>query len=262
MIFANLLLLRKYAIFYTDWKLAMAPPRMLNDDKKAAKDAVETRAGRAFTLIRRDILRGKLAPNARLRLEELRDTYQVGFSPLREALMQLNSEGLVVQEKMRGFRVASVSLDHLNDLTKVRIEVETLGLQWSISHGDADWEADALAAFHRLSHRHKSEADRPGQIDDGWRHAHRAFHMSLVAACGSPLLLSIIESLFDQAERYVALSVRYQEEPRDDQAEHKALLDAILERNGSAAGRLIAEHLRRTTEKVIASSDNLRDRAA
>lgn len=215
----------------------------------------DTMAGRAYRAIRYDIIRGRLEPNRRLRLEDLRERYAMGFSPIREALMQLHTEKLVVLENMKGFRVAPVSLSHLEDLTQVRIEVESLGLRWSIERGDAEWEAGILGAFHRLSKQKKRDADRPLDIDESWRAAHRAFHTALVAACGSPLLLSICTALFDQAERYVALSIRYLDEPRDDLAEHEALMDAALARNGARAMALCAQHIRRTSEKVAASPE-------
>ena len=217
----------------------------------------DTLAGRAYSLIRSDIIRGRLAPNLRLRLEDLRETYQMGFSPIREALMQLDSEGLVVLEKMKGFRVAPVSLDHLDDLTRVRIEVESLALRWSIEKGDATWEAEILGSFHRLSKQQKSNPDDPQNINEGWRNEHRAFHAALVAACGSKLLISICDSLYDQAERYVALSIRYLEQPRDDLIEHEALMRAALDRDAGTAARLCAEHIALTTAKVSASSDAL-----
>ncbi|HUT48789.1 MAG TPA: FCD domain-containing protein [Alphaproteobacteria bacterium] len=232
-------------------------PDLPTSRRPSAGHEVDTLAGRAFKLIRAEIIAGRLAPNQRLRLEELRETYQVGFSPIREALIQLHSEGLVMLEKMKGFRVAPVSIDHLHDLTQVRIETEALGLTWSIERGDAGWEADVLGAFHRLSKQSKSSPGEAPRIEDHWRAEHRGFHSALVAACASPLLISIFDSLFDQGERYVALSIRFMEQPRDDLAEHEALMRAALDRDPAAARRLCREHTERTHDKVAASLELL-----
>jgi len=221
--------------------------------RSPAERGPDTLAGRAFKLIRAEIIAGRLAPNQRLRLEELRETYQVGFSPIREALVQLHSEGLVVLEKMKGYRVAPVSIDHLHDLTQVRIETESLGLTWAIERGDASWEADVLGAFHRLSKQSKSSPREPRRSEDQWRNEHRGFHSALIAASASPLLISIFDSLFDQGERYIALSIRFMEQPRDDLAEHEALMRAALDRDPTAARRLCREHTERTHDKVAAS---------
>jgi len=117
----------------------------------AQRRASDTLASQVFKNIRADIISGRLPPNQRLRLEDLREVHAVGFSPLREALVQLHSEGLVALEKMKGFRVAPVSVAHLDDLTQVRVETEALAMAWSIERGDAAWEAEVLASFHRLS---------------------------------------------------------------------------------------------------------------
>ena len=216
----------------------------------------DTLADRAYQDIRADIISGRLAPNQRLRLEELRERFTMGFSPIREALMQLNTERLVVQEKMKGFRVAPVSLDHLYDLTRVRKEIEPLAIKWAIENGDAEWEANVIGAFHRLSKQSKRSGKQNG-IDGNWRAEHRRYHLSLIAACQSSQLLTICDSLFDQSERYVALSIRYLDEPRDDQGEHQALMEAVIGRKRKAAAELCAQHIQRTTEKVVASSDLL-----
>ena len=63
-------------------------------------------------------------PNERLTLEALRERYRVGWSPIREALMRLEADGLVTFEQNKGFRVAAVSRKMLADLMRSRIEIE------------------------------------------------------------------------------------------------------------------------------------------
>ena len=217
------------------------------------RSEVQTQTGRAFRLIRYDIIRGKLAPDTRLRLEDLRERYEMGFSPLREALMCLQSEGLVILEQMKGFRVSPVSLDHLYDITRVRIENESLALRWSIKQGDVNWEANVISAFHRLSNQKKVHPDKVYKINEQWNTEHRAFHAALRDASGSPILMTICDTLFDQAERYMAVSISNMDKVRDDVGEHKSLMEAVIERDADKACRLCAEHIELTTEKVVAS---------
>ncbi|MFX6702333.1 GntR family transcriptional regulator, partial [Acinetobacter baumannii] len=75
--------------------------------------------------MRRDIVDGLLAPNQPLRFEFLKDRYGFSFSPLREALAQLQSERLVVATAQRGYRVADVSLDEMWDAINTRVLIET-----------------------------------------------------------------------------------------------------------------------------------------
>jgi len=205
----------------------------------------------AYRQIRSDIVACSLMPNERLRVEALRVRYGIGGSPIREALMRLEAEGLVVLEQNKGFRVSPVSREHLLDVTKTRIEVEAIALRWSIEKGGVEWEANLLGAFHRLSRQWKT--GRAKAINSAWFQEHRRFHAALVAACGSPMLSVIRESLFAQAERYVALSIITKLPPRNDTAEHEQIMRAALTRNATRAVQLHSAHIERTTERVAKS---------
>ena len=203
--------------------------------------------------IRADIVACRLAPNERLRLEALRARYGVGGSPIREALMRLEAEGLVELEQNKGFRVAEVSPANLLDLMRTRIEIETIALRWSLEKGGVDWEADLLSAFHRLSRQTKIEASHPDAISAAWSREHADFHTALVAACGAPTLLAIRARLFEQAERYVALSIMSDGPLRDDVGEHKQLMRVALNRDVEKTLELNRAHITRTLDKVAAS---------
>lgn len=207
--------------------------------------------------LRLDILTCWWMPNERLTLEALRERYRVGWSPIREALMRLVAEGHASLEHNKGFRVAGVSRDDLVDLMRSRIEIETVALRWSIRNGGIEWEADLLAAFHRLSRHRKLLRRGPGggavAINPDWSQEHRAFHYALVAACNSPTLLGIRRSLFEKAERYVALAIMAKAPPRDERVEHEGIMRAALARDVDSAVRLNRQHLERTLSKVARS---------
>lgn len=209
----------------------------------------------AFALehMRADIVACRLMPNERLRVETLRERYGIGTSPIREALMRLEAEGLVELEQNKGFKVSEVSRDRLADLMRTRIEIEGIALRWSLEKGGVEWEADLLGAFHRLSRQTKIDPARPEAISEAWSKEHRAFHTALVSACGSPSLMSIRMRLFEQAERYVALSIMSNGPLRDDVGEHKQLMRAALNRDIDKALELNRAHISRTLDKVAAS---------
>src|SRR5580692_9290920 len=170
---------------------------------RAAKSAaIQTLNASALSQLRADIIACRLMPNQRLRVEALRERYGMGFSPLREALMRLEAEGLVELEQNKGFRVSEVSQENLLDLMRTRIEIESIALRWSLEKGGVEWEADLLGAFHRLSRQTKIDPSDPETINEVWSREHAAFHAALVSACGSQTLISIRERLFEQAERY------------------------------------------------------------
>ncbi len=203
--------------------------------------------------MRADILACRLMPNERLRFETLRERYGMGTSPIREALMRLEAEGLVELEQNKGFRVSEVSQENLADLMRTRMEIEDIALRWSLERGSVDWEADLLSAFHRLSRQRKIDPAEPDTISDDWWKAHADFHAALVAGCGAPTLLTIRARLFEQADRYVALSIMSNGPLRDDVGEHKQLMRVALNRDVEKTLELNRAHINRTLEKVSAS---------
>ena len=221
-------------------------------------ESKSTLNARVLARIRSDIVTCRLMPNERLRMEALRARYQVGATPIREALMRLEAEGLVQLEQNKGFRVSSVSGDSLRDLMRCRIEIEGLALRWSMERGGVEWEANLIGAFHRLSRERKIGAHDKTSISPDWSIRHRAFHLALVAACASPALLTIRDGLFDQAERYVALSIISKAVFRDDVSEHEEIMRAALARDVGKAVKLSREHIERTTEKVAKSLAQVR----
>lgn len=210
----------------------------------------------AFLQLRQQLLTGLLPPGTPLRLERLKQSLGIGYTPLREALMRLTSEGLVEVEEQRGFRVAAASLADLDHIMQARIEVEASALREAMAHGTEDWEALVMANFHKMSRRASVDAETGGVAPD-WAEAHRAFHLSTIAACPNRWLLRFWATLFDQAQRYRHLSVTKGAPYRDDSAEHRRLLDAILSRDldeALAASRSHIESTRAVVARLLADA--------
>ena len=216
--------------------------------------ADSTRSETAYRLVRQDVLSGALRGGERMKIEELQRRYSLSSSPLREALSRLTVEGLVVADQRRGFRVAEVSINDLEDLTAFRLLVEPDSFRQAIRHGDDDWEAGIVSAFHRLERFHVREAQEAPATDE-WTARHRAFHMALIDRCPSLRQQAVCASLFDQAERYRRLSISLRKTRRDSMGEHRELMDAALRRDADQACALLHEHIARTTTHV---ADNLR----
>jgi len=216
-------------------------------------DSAQTLNASALTQLRSDIIACRLMPNERLRVEALRERYGMGTSPIREALMRLEAEGLVELEQNKGFKVSVVSRENLLDLMRTRIEIESIALRWSLEKGGVEWEANLLSAFHRLSRQSKIDPTNPDAISEAWSKEHADFHAALVSACGAPTLLSIRSRLFEQADRYVALSIMSNGPLRDDVTEHKQLMRAALNRELEKTLELNRVHITRTLDKVTAS---------
>ncbi|WFU11840.1 FCD domain-containing protein (plasmid) [Rhizobium sp. CB3090] len=216
----------------------------------------ETRAGDVLQRMRQDIVNCVLKPGEKLRFEGLRERYQVSFSTLREALSRLSAENLVIAEGQRGFIVAPVSIADLNDLTDVRILIEREALAKAIRKGDDRWEGNILSAFHRMD-RLQQRIGREYYLSDEWSVMHGEFHFSLVAACGSPVLLEMRAKLFERAHRYRRMSSQFRPQWREKDVEHKMIVDAVLDRDIDTALGLIERHIRETSENVIEHAGHL-----
>ena len=203
-----------------------------------------TRTSEVLPRLREDLLAGELPPAGRLRLAALRAHYQVGLTPLREALFQLLAEGLVTMEDQRGFRVSPVSQVDLDDLTEQRVFLESHALRLSIERGDLGWESRVAAAHHLLAGNPMLDASGIA-LTPAWVDAHRSFHRVLVDACGSPWLLRFRDVLSDQTERYRRWSVR-KEPGRDVAREHRRIVGAVIARDADRAVELLSAHYRLT----------------
>ncbi|MBN8629868.1 MAG: FCD domain-containing protein [Rhodobacterales bacterium] len=220
-------------------------------DLTLSPESSPTRTAEILDVLRDDIIEARRTPGERLRFDALREHYDIGISPLREALAQLAGEGLVVAEQRKGYRVAPVSTDDLCEIARLRSEFDALAIAESIRLGDTEWEGRVLAAFHALSRKRKIGPD--GEIDKDWERFHIRFHVELVSACQMPKLLTFRAILEQQARRYRRISVHYMTAPRDDLAEHRAIHDAVMERDAAKAGKLIKEHYLRTVEIILTS---------
>ncbi len=218
---------------------------------------LETSAGglaqAAWRMLRDDIIAGRLAPNARLRLSKLRERYGVGASPLREALSRLTADGFVVSTERRGFAVAPISLTEFRELTDLRKLLEKECLRLAMLHGDDKWEADVVGAFHQLSKVQKRLNDGDMTAADEWEKLNHEFHGALVAACPSGWMRRLRELAYLCADRFRRICLATPAPSRDVQREHQQLRDAVLERDVERAHKLIDEHLERTYRKVQAS---------
>lgn len=211
-----------------------------------------SRTQEAYEHLRTELLNGRSEPAARLKINDLCRSLGVSLSAVREALSRLTSEGLVVAEPQRGFRVAPVSATELTDLMQVRIHVECLCLERAIALGDLESEALLVAAFHRLSRVPERDPTNSDRMTDAWSAAHAAFHAALVSACDSPWLLKLREMLYVQSERYRRLSVTFVGIPRDLNREHQEIMEAALASDVKAARKLLAQHLQLTTKSLLA----------
>lgn len=220
-------------------------------DTAPARRTPKSRTLSLFETLRAEILDGRLEPGTRLHVAALAQRFAVSLGAVREALSRLVADGLVHALDRRGFRVSPVSIEDLQDVTRTRIEIETLTLRRAIERGDTDWEAEIVAALHLLLRATPERLADLEQTMPEWSVLHRRFHESLIGACDSSWLLRFREMLFEQSERYRSLLVTHAITDRDLAGEHRALADAALDRDADRAVALMEAHFRTTAGMLM-----------
>ena len=163
---------------------------------------------------------------------------------MREALSLLTSEQLIERIDQRGFRVAHINAEAFDELLKTRCWLEERALRESMRTKDPEWEERVLLAHHRL--KRPTHALEDGALNPEWEGLHKAFHMSLLSACGSSILIKMCDQLYDQNVRYRNVSGIYVSAERGVSNEHDAILEYVLNGAEDKAVDELLLHYRKT----------------
>lgn len=195
----------------------------------------------AYQRIRSDIIFGRLLPGQKLKLEQLKKTYSVSVSTLREILSRLSSEWLVLAEGQRGFEVSPVSRENLKEVAALRQLLECHAIEQSFAAGDVEWEGQVVAAHHKLHAMEQRMQAGERSETELWKRYDWQFHQALISACGSRALMETHAAVFDRYLRYQMLTLSN----RGDIAirEHRMLLDCALKRDAVTACKVLSVHI-------------------
>jgi DNA-binding GntR family transcriptional regulator len=205
-----------------------------------------SQSARVAERIRADLLSGALRSGQKIPQAALATRYGVSRIPLREALTQLQAEGLVTHEPNRGYFVAELSAGDMREVYRLRELLEAEATSAACRNlSDADLERIADLA------QRVAEALQVGD-NTAIAHANRAFHFAVFGASGMPRLNRMLASLWDATDAYRGLYFQDPQNRRHVAAEHAALLAALRDRDAQAAVAAQAEHRDRSLAQVTA----------
>jgi GntR family carbon starvation induced transcriptional regulator len=201
-------------------------------DLQALTPSAQSPAERAAFWMRRDIARGVFAPLERLKVEPLTQFYNLGHSPIREAILLLSPSGLVLHEHQKGYRVADVSLADYDDLVEAYRRIYRLCVAMAMEVGDAAWEERVVVTLHRTSKVPKALPDGDPEGREMWQLSYKRMHVEMLSGCNSPVLMTFFCDLGTRLERYLNLFADLESDrARDHHAEHRTLVETLLRRD-------------------------------
>ena len=212
-------------------------------------DASRTLIERAYEQLRDDIIEGHLMPDEKLRVEHLRTRYAVSAGTLREAITRLVSDALVVAEGQRGFRVAPIAIEELEDVTRLRVQIETEALRQSIRNGGAPWREAVQQAYAALSTEEPIAPERRRQ----WEQLNARFHEALLSGVESPWTQRMLCLLSRHTERYRCFAMGLPGAVRNVHAEHAQIYDYALAGQDARAALALEAHIRATPDLLLAA---------
>jgi len=193
--------------------------------------------------LREDILGGRLAAGTQLRQDALAERFSASRIPVREALRQLEAEGLVKHQLNRGAVVAGMSTEQICELLDIRIALECHAAKLAVPNMvESDFEA-----MERILEAY-SASDSLAE----WAEHNRRFHLALSAPANNRKLRRLIEEFCLNTDRYTHVAMSEATGKDKPQADHYALLAACRARDVTRVVALLEEHILETKRGLLA----------
>jgi DNA-binding GntR family transcriptional regulator len=199
----------------------------------------------AYKVIRDRILMGEYLPASALSEYGIAASLAVSRTPVREALKQLEQEGLIRSIPQKGVFVTALTVSDIDEIYQVREQLESLAARIAAVEMDADDIAELSAELRRAT-----EAAEEGRADDAFD-ADVHLHKKIIAATRNGRLEHILSTLDDQVHRIRYLSPRTPGRLRATLAEHMRIIDCLESRDADAAADAMADHLRNARDNAI-----------
>jgi DNA-binding GntR family transcriptional regulator len=195
--------------------------------------------------LRDQIIRGEIPEGAQLRQDAIATQYHVSRIPVREALRQLDAEGLIAIVPNRGAIVPALSPSDIGELFSIRALLEPEVLKLSIPHlTDEDFsEADTVLRKYVSELRHQEHVSTWGRMN--WQ-----FHSILYSRANQPRFMAIIRNVNNSGERYTRLQLYLTHGVKRANDEHHQILQLCRQRNVVAACDLLREHIRHAGDSL------------
>ena len=197
----------------------------------------QTVASMTLEALRERILRGDFPDGEPLRQDALADELGVSRIPVREALRQLEAEGLVTFNPHRGAVVSTLSLEEIQELFELRAYIECDLLRLAIPRMSAEHLERAVEVLDEFDDALASEeAERWGPLN--WQ-----FHAALYVPANRTLTMGVLQKLHQHSDRYFRMQVLIAHGGPAASKEHRAIVEVVARREINAATELLRAHI-------------------
>ncbi len=213
----------------------------------APPKAGETSAQVAYGKIKQRILDNDYAPGIAVLEQVLADDLGLSRTPIREALVRLEQEGLVRVVPRHGMTVLPLSPRDMIEIYQIMVGLELMATETLAQRKPSPDEiAPLVAACNEMA-----EALARDDLD-AWAKADERFHRSLVELCGNRRLAAMVMGVWEQSHRARMFTLRLRPKPLDSTREHREVVDAILAGDAVRANQLYRAHREKAASQMVA----------
>lgn len=230
--------------------------RPVDDESTVVPITRQTLTHQTTEALRERILRGEFGDNMPLRQDAIAAELGVSRIPVREALRQLEAEGLVVFNPHRGAVVSSLSLGEIEELFELRAQIESDLIRRAVPRvrrDDLTSARDTLKAY--------DAAFRKGEVTT-WGKLNWEFHATLYAPADRPFTMAVVQRLHQQSDRYLRMQLVLTHGEMRASDEHKTILSAIEAQDVREASQLMRQHILGAGRRLVSFVRTERDATA
>ncbi|MBE2276708.1 MAG: GntR family transcriptional regulator [Rhodobacteraceae bacterium] len=200
----------------------------------------------AYQTLRRNILENRWPPGFQATEQEVASLLGMSRTPVREALMRLQQEGLVSVVPRHGMRVLPISPMDMKEIYEILTSLEATAVELAAQRGVT--EAD-LAGLERASADMEAALSRDDL--DAWAKADESFHSQLLDLGGNDKLKSVVLNFWDRAHRARMVTLKLRPKPEKSTQDHAALVAALRRGKGNEAYLIHREHRERAGRELV-----------
>jgi DNA-binding GntR family transcriptional regulator len=222
---------------------ALAPETSRSQHTTAPK----SRAVIAYDCMRGLILTNKWAPGFQITEQEAATLLEMSRTPVREAMLQLQQEGLAAVKPRHGLKVLPISPEDMSEIYVILTSLESTAAELAAGRRleDADLQPMVNASEEMVAALKANDLDQ-------WAEADARFHLALLDLADNKKLTAIVLNFMDRVHRARRLTLHLRPTPHASTDEHQALVDAIRSGDAVAAGKIHRAHRERAKQEMLA----------